>query len=93
MTKERQEKYIQENIGYIIQEYQQSKAGKNKLALLMEEGLLIVNLSEFLKGAEPKQRNKYKRYFKGCIRSKIIPVISITNENKLIIYNLQREKE
>lgn len=92
MTKEKQEDYIKENIGYILSEYREKKVGKNRLALLFDEGLMIVSLPDFLKGAEPKQRSKYKRYFKDLIRKKIVPVVSKDdNTDKLVIYNLQRE--
>ena len=90
MTKEAQEKYITENVGYIIQEYN-TKRKKNSLVLLMEEGIIVVNLPEFLKGTNPRHRSKYKRYFKELIRNEIIPVISMTKENKLLIYKLKRE--
>lgn len=91
MTKEQQEKYISENIGSILETYRNG-SGKNKLALLFDEGLLIVNLSEFLKGAEPKQRSRYKRFFKGLIRASIVPVISKDPDGKLVIYQLKRDE-
>ena len=92
MTKEKQEEYINENIGYILSEYREKRVAKNRLALLFDEGLLIVSLRQFLKGAEPEQRKRYKRYFKDLIENEIIPVVSKDdNTDQLVIYNLQRE--
>lgn len=88
MTKEEQEQYIKENIGYILQEYRtKSGMNMNPVAILHENKALIVkNVSEI------GLRSKIKTRTKDAIRKGQVPVFYYNGEEFTQLWILNKDE-
>lgn len=88
MTKEEQEKYITENIGYILQEYRAKGTTKNPVMILHEnKALLVKNISEIGLRGDIKTRTK------DAIRKGQVPLFYWNGEEFEQLWILNQENE
>lgn len=89
MTKEEQQKYIEENIGFILQEYREKNYGvKNPIMILHENKALVVkNISEIGLRGDIKTRTK------DAIRKGQVPLFYWNGEEFEQLWILNQENE
>lgn len=87
MDKQEQEKYIKENIGFILQEYREKLPNvKNKIVILVNYGVVVSKLNAF------KDAESFYYQIKDMIqKGDGVPVLGLDSELKPHLYRLKNE--